>query len=350
MKTSQPGDPGAFFRLREVAVAVIIVLAGGTIGFMLIEHLGPLDALYTTIGIMSTSGDLLHPLSPAGRILYIAVVVSGVGTLLYALGSLTEYLVEGHFGRAMGRRRMDRKIAQLRGHAIICGYGRVGRRIAREFDEAGQPFVVIDLREDNPPELQAAGYPYLQGDATRDATLQQVGIARASMLLAATDADTENIAITLSARALAPHLWIVARANQDESESKLKRAGADRVLSPYRLGGHRMASLAREPHLVDFLDTVMYGGTLEMALEEADVTADHPLVGVSLPAKPESLPPALRDAAIIAIRRAGSQQWVAASRSQAVPIGPGDCLIVLRPTEQVSPDGRQEHAPASSAD
>lgn len=318
-----------------LALAVIaIVLASGTIGFILIEHYSPLDALYLTIGLMSTAGSTEHPVTPAGRVLAIVLIILGVGSLFYTLGSMTEYLIEGHFGRALVRRRMDRKIEHLRDHAIICGFGRVGRRIAQEFTDVKQPFVVIDPQDANAILLDAADYLYIQGDASTDAALLLAGIRRARSLLAATDADTENIAITLSARALAPQLWIVARANREESEAKLRRAGADRVLSPYTLGGHRMASLAHRPHLVDFLDTAMQGGDLDLVLEEVDIETNSPLVGLRLPANPEDLPANWKDRVIIAIRPGSAKQWIAAGRREGAPITAGDCLIVIGPAEQ----------------
>ena len=314
--------------------AVAIVLASGSIAFAFIEQLSPLDAIYMTIGLMSTAGSFEHPVTPLGRVLAIVLIILGVGSLFYTLGSMTEYLIEGHFGRALVRRRMDRKIEHLHDHAIICGFGRVGRRIAQEFTDVGQPFVVVDPQDGNTLLLDAASYLYIQGDASTDATLLAAGIRQARSLLAATDADTENIAITLSARALAPRLWIVARANREESEAKLRRAGADRVLSPYTLGGHRMASLAHRPHLVDFLDTAMQGGDLDLVLEEVDIEPGTPLVGLRLPANPEHLPANWKDRVIIAIRPAGSKQWIAAGRREGEPITAGDCLIVIGPTEQ----------------
>ena len=321
-------------RLLLALAAVILVMVSGTIAFMLIDHDPLLDALYLTIGLMSTAGSDRHPVTTAGRIAAILIIISGIGALFYTLGSMTEYLIEGHFGRALARRRMDQKIEHLREHAIICGFGRVGRRIAQEFVDARQPFVVVDLLQNNIELLQTTSYLYLHGDATADATLLEAGIQKARTLLAATDVDTENIAITLSARALAPRLWIVARANRDESEAKLMRAGADRVLSPYALGGRRMASLARQPHLMDFLDLVMKGGDLDLALEEVPIESDSPLLGIALPVSPAALPSGWRDRTIIAIRPAGATHWIAASRREGAPITTVDCLIVIGPAEQ----------------
>jgi voltage-gated potassium channel len=274
----------------------------------------------------------------------------GIGSLFYTLGAVAEYLIEGHFGRAIARHRMDRKIERLTGHGVICGFGRVGRRIAREFADAGQSFVVIDKLEVNVAELDAAGCLYVHGDATQDATLLEAGVCRAQSLLAATDADTENIAITLSARALAPGLWIVARANREESENKLVRAGADRVLSPYTLGGHRMAGLARQPQLMEFLDTAVKSRELDLALTVIQVEVGSPFIGMSLPAGVEALPSGMHDSNVIAVRPAGQGQWRAASRRKGKPVAAGDWLVVLGPVDQRQPGSVPEaitHQPRS---
>lgn len=320
--------------LRRALVVVVLVLLAGTAGFMLVEHLRPLDALIATLSLMSTEGGTERPTTTTGKILTILVMAAGISALFYTLGALAEYLFEGHFGRALGRYRMDRRIERLRGHAVICGFGRVGRRIAREFFIVGQPFVVVDVREENIKALEELGYPCVHGDATTDAILLAAEVKHAKILLAATNDDTENIAITLSARALAPHLWIVARANQDESEAKLQRAGADRVLSPYALGGHRMAGLARRPDLIGFLDTALQEDALDLALEEILVGPASPLLGLGLPANQGDLPPAFRECVVVAIRPAETPKWVVASQYGGQPIHVGDTLVVLGPVEQ----------------
>lgn len=337
MRRSGTGEGSVFRHLRLGLTAVATVAVVGTLGFMLAERLNPLDALYHTVGLMTTSGGFEDTTTAAGKALTVVVIVAGIGALFYTLGAVAEYLIEGHFEQAIARRRMERKIEKLAGHAIICGYGRVGRRIAQEFAEAGQPFVVIDKLEANAEALAASDYLYLLGDATEDATLLEAGVRRAQSLLAATDDDTENIAITLSARALASDLWIVARANRGESEAKLVRAGADRVLSPYALGGHRMAGLARHPHLVDFLDTAVKSGELDLALEVIQVDADSPLLGVPLPASVEQLPERMRDLSVIAVRPEGKGPWLAASRRAGRPLVVGDWLVVLGPADKRQP-------------
>jgi voltage-gated potassium channel len=321
------GQAEAALRLGLLAVAVVLVV--GTVGLALIEHLSPLNALYDTLGLMTTSGVFGNPRSDAGRALAALILVTGVGALFYTFGAFAEYFIEGQFGRTIGRHRMERKIEQLRRHVIICGYGRVGRRIAHEFASVGEPFVVVDPREDNARALQADGYLYVQADATTDGALLRAGVERARSLLTATDLDAENIAITLSARALAPDLWIVARSNHDETEHKLLRAGANRVVSPYVRAGHRMAVLARRPALSDFVDAALQEGEPELALEELQVGEGSPLVGMRLPFGPGEVPKLLSDRLILAMRRASTNEWVTAPWRPGTLVRSGDCLIVL---------------------
>ncbi|MBV9232000.1 MAG: TrkA family potassium uptake protein, partial [Chloroflexi bacterium] len=223
-----------------------------------------------------------HPLSEAGRWLTMAVIVLGVGSLLYTFGAGMEFVIEGHFSEAIRRRFMENKIAALRNHYIVCGFGRVGSQIVEEFTAARTSFVVIDEKESNVRTCVERGYLVLQGDATRDDMLRTAGIERAKCVLVATDDDARNISITLSAHHLNSKLFIVARANHDETEAKLRLAGANRVLSPYTIAGHRMANLAIQPAVVDFFDTLTKVGGVELAVEEVVVPTSSPLVGKTL--------------------------------------------------------------------
>jgi len=246
--------PASIRHLRRALMLVLSVLILGTAGYMLIEQLSFVDALYTTVVTMATEGNVVHPLSELGRLFTIAVIVSGVGSLLYTLGAVMEFIIEGHFSRAIRRWFMDSKIAALRGHYIVCGFGRVGSRIAEELAQAHKAFVVIDEREENVANCITCGYLALQGDATSDALLSEAGIGHAKYLLAATDSDAHNISITLSARHLNSNLFIVARSNHNETEVKLKLAGANHVVSPYTIGGQRMADLALERRGVELVE------------------------------------------------------------------------------------------------
>jgi voltage-gated potassium channel len=237
-------SPTFLNHLKIASILVLSFLGIGTAGYMLLERLPFIDALYTTVAMMTTVGVVIHPLTESGRIFTIFVILFGVGTLLYTLGAGVEFMIEGHFSRTIRRYLMDNRIAALHGHAIICGFGRVGSQVAEDFAAARRPFVVIDADENNVQLCVAHHYLVILGDATNDDTLREAGIQRARDVLIATDNDAHNISTTLSARYLNHNLAIVARANHNETEAKLKLAGADHVLSPYTIGGHRMANLS----------------------------------------------------------------------------------------------------------
>lgn len=268
--------------LRHLKIALLLVLCVfvlGTIGYIFVEHLSIIDAIYTTINIMSTIGSVVHPLTAWGRIFTIFIIIFGVGALLYTLGTSMEFMIEGHFSQIVRGYMMDNKIARLRGHAVICGFGRVGSKIAEDCAAAHVAFVVIDEKEANVQECLQRGYLVVQGDATSDEVLREAGVLRAQCVLVATESDAFNISITLSARFLNNNLFIVARANQDETEAKLKRAGADRVLPLYALGGHHMANLAIQPGVVEFFDVVTNAGNMELAVREVSPRPTSPLIG-----------------------------------------------------------------------
>ncbi len=263
--------------------AFIAIVAIGVVGYEIIEGWSLIDSLYMTITTITTVGYMeVHPLSQAGRIFSIFLIVGGVGGALYILTTLMGYILEGQFGITMGRRRMKTKIAKLKGHFILCGYGRVGQEIAQAFSEEKAPFVIIDNDEEIIAKAEEVGYLCLLGDATSDEVLKEAGIKQARGLVAAVGSDATNTYITLSARGLRPDLFIEARSSSSEAEDKLNRAGADRVISPHSIGGRRMAMLALRPAVVDFIDTVTYGRGRELQLENVDVGSGSPLVGKTM--------------------------------------------------------------------
>jgi voltage-gated potassium channel len=270
-------------RFLRVIGALFLVVATGVIGYMAIEGWSFLDALYMTITTISTVGyKEIHELSTAGMIFSIVLIIGGVGVLFYTLTTVAQYLLEGQLANILGRRRMKEKISKLKGHIILCGYGQVGREVARVFKGEGTPFIVVDLDQEALAKAASDGYLYLQGNATSDAVLQEAGIHQARGLVAALGSDADNVYVTLSARGLRPDLFIVARGCADESESKLTRAGADRTISPHRLGGRHMAMLALRPLVVDFLDTAVHSRDHELVLEELKVGSSSPLAGVTI--------------------------------------------------------------------
>jgi voltage-gated potassium channel len=271
-------DP--FRRVKFGLGLFALVLVGGSLGYVALGF-GALDAMYQTVTTVTTVGFReVRPLTDTGKVFTMALILGGVGTALYTFGVLVEALVEGQFSRLLGRRRMDRDIGRLRDHIIICGWGRVGRAIARHVSRSGRPVVVVD--HDLERLGDAGEHLYVHGDATDDEVMARAGIADASVLVAALNTDADNLYVTLSTRSVRPDLVIIARARTEASEPKLTRAGADRVVNPQLIGGQRMAAFALQPHVAEFLDVVMHDGSLEFRLEEVSVTSGSPLAGRTL--------------------------------------------------------------------
>jgi voltage-gated potassium channel len=302
---------------------LVAIIAIGVSGYMVIERWVFIDALYMTIITITTVGFAeVHPLSLVGKIFSIFIIIGGVGSALYILTATVQSILEGQFGITMGRRRMKAKIAKLKGHFILCGYGRVGQEIARTFSEERVPFVVIENNEERAAKAEGDGYLCLLADATSDEVLKQAGIERAKGLVAALGSDADNTYITLSARGLRSDLLIEARSGSQEAEAKLKMAGADRVISPHLIGGHRMAMLALRPAVVDFIDTVTYRPGRELQLENVDVAGGSPLVGQTMKHIRE------QDGITVLAMRKKSGKLLANPRGEEV-IRDGDRLIVI---------------------
>jgi len=261
-------------------VAVIII---GVLGYEIIEGWNLLDSLYMAITTITTVGyKEVHELSDGGRIFTIFLMIGGVGGALYALSGIVGYVVEGNIGTAWEKRKMQNSIGRLKGHFILCGYGRVGEEIARTFTEEKVRFVVIENRPECIQRLKESGYLYCEGDATRDDVLRSAGIERARGLIAAVGTDTDNTYITLSARGLCRDIYIEARASSVEAVTKLERSGANRVILPHAIGGRRMAMLALRPAVVDFIDNVIYSHGHELRVENVDITENSRFIGMKM--------------------------------------------------------------------
>lgn len=266
-------------RIQLALAAVLGVVIVGSVGYVLLGF-SPLDAVYQTVTTITTVGFReVHPLGTAGKVFTIALILTGVGTALYAFSVVLESLVEGHLRQHFERRRMERDIARMSGHAIVCGWGRVGRATAAYLAGQGADVVVVDI---DPGRAAEVPHPALAGDVTDDEVLRKAGIMRARALVAAINTDAENVYVTLSARSLRPDLVIIARARNEASEAKLLRAGATRVVNPQRIGGQRIAAAALQPNVTEFLDVVMHDGSLEFRLEEVPVLAGSGLDGSTL--------------------------------------------------------------------
>ncbi|HWR97005.1 MAG TPA: potassium channel protein [Candidatus Methanoperedens sp.] len=278
-----PSSMSLHARRIVITLAVLLgVTLSATVGFMLLEGWGLLDAFYmTVISLTSVGFGEVHPLSPAGKIFTILVILGGVAIVAMFLSYGSQVVFEGQFERFMGRRRMEKQIARLQDHYIICGYGRMGRVISREFAKKPVPFVIV---ESNPEVFRAidAGMLCICGDAEEDAVLREAGIERARGLVTVVSSDADNVYITLTACGLRPDLYIVARAGDEAAERKLLRAGASKVVCPYAIGGTGIANAILRPAVVDFIELVTRREHLELQMEEVLIGARSPLAGRSI--------------------------------------------------------------------
>ena len=270
-------------RLIVSAVVLISIFVIGILGYMLIEKMTLLDSIFmTTITITTVGYGVVQELSKAGTIFTIFLILIGTGTVVYILISLTDFLLSEFLTGRVQNRRIRRMISKLKNHYIICGLGRVGQEIAYELVSDKAEFIVIDSA-DEPIELcKQNNWLYIQGDASDDKILLDAGIEDAKALFAALDTESENVYVTLSAKALNPDIFIVARAKMHDTINKLERAGADRVVSPQIIGGRRMAALAKQPTMVEFLDTMLSPDNIEITLAEIAVEPDCRIDGLTI--------------------------------------------------------------------
>lgn len=268
-------------RLILAAGLILLIISFGTIGYMFLEGWQFFDALYMTIITLTTVGYReVHDLSFRGQLFTIILIIGGVGTVFYALSTGAKIILEGELQEIFGRKRLEKKIKDLKDHYIICGYGRMGRIIARELEEKDISFVAIE--KDSDIELEKEDTLIYRGDATRDEVLKELGIDRARGLISVLPTDAENMYVVLSARGLNPKLTIVARAGEEGSEKKLIRAGADRVVSPYHIGGLRIAHTVLKPAVVDFIEFATKSGNIDLQMEEINIMDHSKLIGLTL--------------------------------------------------------------------
>jgi voltage-gated potassium channel len=269
--------------LRFSVASLIIVIVAGTVGYSLIEGWPTFESLYMTVITLATVGfKEVQPLSMEGKAFTIVLIISGTGMIAYTLSSLIQFTLEGQLRKILGRKKLESRISKLKDHYIICGYGRIGSMICKEFKSRPVPFVVIESNPQHIEQLDRAGHMYVNGDATDDQVLQSAGIEHAKGLITAVTSDTDNVYITLSARGLNPNLFILARASEEGSEKKLMRAGASKVISPYTIGASRMAQAILRPSVVDFLELATASEHIELQIEEIAISSKSSLVGKTL--------------------------------------------------------------------
>lgn len=273
---------------RLVWLAVLIpamLLAAGSVGYRWIEggHWSYFDGFYMTAITLTTIGyGETHPLSTGGRAFTVVLAYSGVFTLAYLASELVRAVVTGELRKAIGRQWVDDQLANLAGHLIVCGHGRMGRIVCSELDRQKKWFVLIDAAAEELDGLKYAHCLPLAGDATADELLRKAGIERARALVTVVGSDADNLYITLSARLLNPKLLIVARAEEEDAEAKLRKVGANKVISPYLAGGHRAVQAALRPAVLHFMEMATRPEFLDLQIEEVRVCAGSPLAGRSL--------------------------------------------------------------------
>lgn len=307
-------------RARWLFLALACAIAYGVAGYMLLEGWSVLDALYMTITTLTTVGFReVRPLGSTGMVFTLSVITIGVGLVLVTITVVAQWVLEGRWSEQARRKRMQRRIDELSGHFIVCAYGRVGRAVARELESEGARFVVIDPDEDLVERMTADGVPYLIEDPSQEPVLRDAGVERARGLVCAVDSDATNVYITLIARSMNPDLFIVARASEPGSDQRLRKAGADRVVSPFVSSGRHMALVALRPRVSDVVE-LEAPGTASIKLEEVRIDAGSGLVG-------RTVHEALGSTPVLAIRHAGGQ--VTAHPSPDLMLHEGDLVLLL---------------------
>jgi voltage-gated potassium channel len=270
-------------KLRLALAILFTVLIAGTLGFYFIERWSFLDSFYATVTTITTVGyGDFTPKSAAGKLATITIIIFGVGTMLYSFSLITEIIIEGRLRRILGRGQLQKTIDKMNDHYIICGCGRIGFLICRELAGEKMPFVVVDNNPEIIQKIQDESFVYCKGDATQDKTLIDAGIKRAKGIVCVLPTDAENLYVILTAKELNQEIYILSRSEEEESEHRLIRAGADRVMSPYTLGGSRMAMAILRPAMLDFIEITTRRQSLELRMEEISVCDGSMLIGQSL--------------------------------------------------------------------
>ena len=262
-------------RIILITALLVLTMSIGTLGFRLIENYPFFDAFYMTLITITTVGyQEIRPLSHAGRVFNSVLIFFGVSAMFFAVGTMTQTIIELQLQDRYGERRKKRAIMRMKDHYIVCGFGRVGRNAANELQRTGASFLVIDRNEQRVERATQAGMPAMRADATRDESLREAGVERARGFIAALATDADNVFVILSAKTLNPGLTVVTRASEEDAEEKLRRAGADTVFSPYSIAGHRLAQALVRPHVVQLLDFAGKAVGLDVTMEQMRVAPD----------------------------------------------------------------------------
>ena len=316
---------------RLAILLLLLVLAGGTAGYMVIEGWSAWDAFYMTVTTVATVGFReVHPLSFGGQVFTILLIFCGVGTAFYTVTLLATIIVEGGLHQRFEKRRAARMLEQITDHFILCGYGRIGSIIAAELHQQGVPLAVIERDPERVRQAVEHGWLAFEADASREEVLARAGIHRARGLITAVGTDAENVFTVLTARVMRPDLFIIARVESDDAEHKLRRAGADRVISPYQIGATQMVQTALRPAVVDFFHLATSSERLDLSMEQVHIKDDSALANQSI------VDAGIRQrfgVIVVGIKRAGGGKEF--NTPPEALMRPGDELVVLGRTESI---------------
>ncbi len=324
------------FREQQSGVVLGVILLGfwtllGTLGFSLIEGWSFFDAFYMTIITISTVGfGETHPLSSEGRVFASFLIVTGIGTAIYTFTRLGQVLLEGELQGVLGRKRMNKDVANLKDHYIVCGLGRLGKPVAKDLAKEGYPLCIVEHDLDRETELQAAQQLYVLGDATDESVLMAAGIERAKVVLALLGSDADNLYLTITAKELNPEVSVIARASDEKAERRLERSGADRVISLYKTAYARILDAATKPTVGEFLELVTHREHLQLRMEEITICQGSPLQDLTL-ARSE-----LRSrygVVVVAIKQASGE--MAFNPEASTKLAANDTLVVIGKTSDL---------------
>jgi len=313
-------------RIMGIALALILVFSMGVIGYMLVERWSLLDSLYMTVITLASVGFMeVHPLTESGRIFTIFLILGGTGILVYGVSTFIAFVVEGELTDVLRRRKMQKKVDSLRGHFIVCGAGSTGKYVVEELRKTHKDFVVIERNPARCQELDEAGVLHALGDATHNAVLRAVGIERASGLVAALHSDAENLLVVFTTKRLNPAIRVISKAVEEESEQKIRMAGADSVVMPNFIGGLRMASELIRPSVVSFLDIMLRGKEKTIRVDELAIDEISSFRGKQLQSTGIQ---SQKDVTVVALKK-GSAESYEFNPSPDIVLNAGDTIILM---------------------